>query len=341
VNSTAFTSRYSSYASANTSSIENITRSYRYGFQGQEIDDEVKGEGNSVNFEFRMYDPRISRFLSIDPLSAQYPYNSPYAFAENRVIDGRELEGLEWEQTTTLYADGWKVTELTVKLKVKNSSSILTDAETMALAKQTIPGMEKAFSQEFADKKTVFTIKIELTMDNSAKEGVDFYLNIVDEKTNADGTYTAGQATGGIGEPVVNKINLTGTLDGKKLTAPKRTAAHEIGHTAGLEHPHSPHGSDLNPITEQQYKNGKINDNVMIWGSKGGYGYGVTWEQFQTIIKEIDAHDKYTVRVEDPLDKGAAKRDATYLYNPFKEKINTVTKSHGRSKTQTSTANYK
>ncbi len=38
---------------------------------------------------------RIGRFLSIDPLAAKYPWNSPYAFSENRVIDSRELEGLE------------------------------------------------------------------------------------------------------------------------------------------------------------------------------------------------------------------------------------------------------
>jgi RHS repeat-associated protein len=69
---------------------------YRYGFQGQEKDDEIKGEGNSLNFEFRMHDPRVGRFLSLDPLSKQYPHNSPYAFAENRVIDGIELEGLEF-----------------------------------------------------------------------------------------------------------------------------------------------------------------------------------------------------------------------------------------------------
>ncbi len=69
---------------------------YRYGFQGQEKDDEVKGEGNSLNYKYRMHDPRVGRFFAEDPLSAQYPHNSPYAFAENRVIDGIELEGLEW-----------------------------------------------------------------------------------------------------------------------------------------------------------------------------------------------------------------------------------------------------
>jgi uncharacterized FlaG/YvyC family protein len=75
---------------------------YRYGFQKQEKDDEFKGKGNSLNFEYRMDDSRIGRFFCIDPLSSKYPHNSSYAFAENRVIDGVDLEGLEFYYT----ADG-------------------------------------------------------------------------------------------------------------------------------------------------------------------------------------------------------------------------------------------
>ncbi len=55
----------------------------------------MKGAGNSVNFEYRMHDPRIGRFFARDPLASKYPWNSPYAFSGNRVIDAVELEGLE------------------------------------------------------------------------------------------------------------------------------------------------------------------------------------------------------------------------------------------------------
>ncbi len=72
-----------------------FTSSYRYGFNGQEQDDEIKGHGNSVNFSARVHDPRLGRFLSIDPIAANFPHNSPYAFSENRVIDMIELEGRE------------------------------------------------------------------------------------------------------------------------------------------------------------------------------------------------------------------------------------------------------
>lgn len=74
--------------------------SYRYSFQGQEQDDEIKGEGNSVNYKYRMHDPRVGRFFAVDPLAKDYPWNSPYAFSENQVINAVELEGLEkWEVT--------------------------------------------------------------------------------------------------------------------------------------------------------------------------------------------------------------------------------------------------
>ena len=67
---------------------------YRYGFQGQEQDKEWLGD-QAVNYKYRVHDPRLGRFLSIDPLAPSYPHNSPYAFSENVVINAVELEGLE------------------------------------------------------------------------------------------------------------------------------------------------------------------------------------------------------------------------------------------------------
>jgi RHS repeat-associated protein len=68
---------------------------YRYGFQGQEKDDEVKGEGNSLNYTFRMHDPRVGRFFARDPLEKYYPEQTPYQFSSNAPIHACELEGME------------------------------------------------------------------------------------------------------------------------------------------------------------------------------------------------------------------------------------------------------
>jgi len=68
---------------------------YRYSFQGQEHDDEVKGDGNSVNYIYRMHDPRVGRFFSVDPLAQKYPELSTYQFSSNSPVINIELEGLE------------------------------------------------------------------------------------------------------------------------------------------------------------------------------------------------------------------------------------------------------
>ena len=78
--------------------------SYRYGFNGKENDNEVKGEGNQQDYGMRVYDPRVGRFLSVDPLFKGYPWNSPYAFAENDVLRSIDLDGLEkLVKTISLY----------------------------------------------------------------------------------------------------------------------------------------------------------------------------------------------------------------------------------------------
>jgi hypothetical protein len=68
---------------------------YGFGFQDQETNNEIYGNGNSVDFSYRVYDTRIGRFMSVDPLHSYFPWNSSYCFSENRVIDAIELEGGE------------------------------------------------------------------------------------------------------------------------------------------------------------------------------------------------------------------------------------------------------
>lgn len=70
-----------------------VGNKYRYGFQSQEEDPELWG--GAVSFKYRIEDPRLGRFFSVDPLASDYAFNSPYAFAENKIGLGIELEGKE------------------------------------------------------------------------------------------------------------------------------------------------------------------------------------------------------------------------------------------------------
>jgi len=60
--------------------------SYRYGFNGKENDNDVKGEGNSLDFGARIYDPRIGRWLSVDPMIARMPGVGSYTYVNNNPI---------------------------------------------------------------------------------------------------------------------------------------------------------------------------------------------------------------------------------------------------------------
>lgn len=73
--------------------IEAAMSAYRYGFNGKENDNEVKGEGNQIDFGNRVYDSRLGRFLSVDRLTAKVPFYSPYIFAGNKPISAVDVDG--------------------------------------------------------------------------------------------------------------------------------------------------------------------------------------------------------------------------------------------------------
>jgi RHS repeat-associated protein len=69
------------------------TPEYRYGFNGMEKDEELKGESNSYDFGARMYDSRVGRFLSRDPKTSSFPSISAYCFAANSPIKFGDVNG--------------------------------------------------------------------------------------------------------------------------------------------------------------------------------------------------------------------------------------------------------
>ena len=69
---------------------------YRYGFNGKEKDEPgIGGGGSTYDYGFRIYNPQIAKFLSVDPLTKEYPWYTPYQFAGNKPIWAIDLDGLE------------------------------------------------------------------------------------------------------------------------------------------------------------------------------------------------------------------------------------------------------
>ena len=78
---------------------------YRFGFNGTEEDSEW-GSQMIQDYGFRIYNPTIGKFLSVDPLMNSYPYYTPYQFAGNEPIWAIDLDGLE-ELVVTINGSWW------------------------------------------------------------------------------------------------------------------------------------------------------------------------------------------------------------------------------------------
>ncbi len=87
-----------------------------YSFQDMEHDDELKGDGNSYTTQFRQYDPRLGRWLGIDPLSAKFPWQSPYVAFDNNPVFYKDPKGTASEgQEQTSAGPGDRKLRLTNK----------------------------------------------------------------------------------------------------------------------------------------------------------------------------------------------------------------------------------
>jgi RHS repeat-associated protein len=92
-----------------------ISLFYRYGFNGKENDNGVKGTGNQQDYGMRIYDPRIGKFLSVDPIAKSYPDLTPYQFASNSPMENIDIDGLE---------------KYSIHFKIEDEKNIITKVET-------------------------------------------------------------------------------------------------------------------------------------------------------------------------------------------------------------------
>jgi len=80
---------------------------------------------NSHEWRYRISDPAIGRFWQIDPLADDYVYNSTYAFQENKIGLGVELEGLELNRSR----GGFKMVSNGMNKAVSESTNIKREME--------------------------------------------------------------------------------------------------------------------------------------------------------------------------------------------------------------------
>jgi RHS repeat-associated protein len=72
-----------------------VASAYRFGFNGKEKDNNGELGLTSYDYGFRIYNPGLGRFLSVDPLAKAFPTLSAYQFAGDNPIAAIDLDGLE------------------------------------------------------------------------------------------------------------------------------------------------------------------------------------------------------------------------------------------------------
>ncbi len=197
-----------------------------------------------------MHDPRIGRFFAVDPLAPSYPHNSPYAFSENRVIDGVELEGLEFKMTGKY--DG--SIEVNTHFKVLNSAK---------LSKKVLKSHLEAIAKEFASidaqvQGRDLNFRFSYQIVNEVNEVSDYFIDFrtenqmpdIDNDGTPDGLDGLSDQIGGksfllaTDMPVFNEsMEGIGTDDYEIFVQGDRPsdfigmiAVHEFSHLAGLIH---------------------------------------------------------------------------------------------------------
>ena len=67
---------------------------YLFGYQDMLRENTVNGQGNMYSTEFRMFDARLGRWMSLDPLMDQFPWMSPFVAFDNNPIYFTDPYGL-------------------------------------------------------------------------------------------------------------------------------------------------------------------------------------------------------------------------------------------------------
>lgn len=212
----------------------------------------------------RMYNPRIGRFFNTDPLTASYPYLTPYQFASNRPIDGNDLDGKEWAICTNSVnnQDGSVLvtTELVIRVKVENQSTIITDpnivkAKSEAIKTRIENDGNTTLTYVKDGKNYTENVTTTVVLDYnpvSPDDGNIGHLIFDDRITsrttnvttigNITTTTTTSNLTRGDTRGQINSFNVRMAISVDGIVVPdvdiSETGSHEIfGHSGGLNHP--------------------------------------------------------------------------------------------------------
>ncbi len=192
---------------------------YRYGFGGHENDNEVKGNGNHISFGDYGYDPRIGRRWNIDPLSMEYPWQSPFLSSDNNPIffndpNGKNAVGTISGNTITVSATVYVYNGGKNKLDIAKTQKAINSYWGKDFKYKDEQG--KSYNVKFDITVKEITFGDLLLKPLSFEEGANYVYP-------KDGTFNN------------NRSNVANNMVGNWIVGKDdRTYSHEMGHLLGL-----------------------------------------------------------------------------------------------------------
>lgn len=213
---------------------------YRFGFNGKLKDDEVKGSGNSYDFGARIYDSRLSKWLSVDPLQQYYPGISPFVFALNTPIQAIDPDG-----RLVIFVNGFMPNQWAQE---GNHPSGAYTGEPLYRPYPTHEISTGNFPVYLGESFSYWD-GVDVMFMNQFKDNNNIYVNGSDERTSeAQDRYKEGMESG---NQLVQKI-----VSGE-ITLTKDETIKLVGHSHGAAH-----SAGMAYVINEAYQNGIINNAV-------------------------------------------------------------------------------
>jgi len=243
-----------------------VSPNYTYGFQEQEKQQETGWN----SFKWRNYDPSMGRFFNVDPLSEKYSYQSHYNFSENRVVDGRELEGLE-----VLLLKESKYNDPI--LKAANSGLYKDNPDTKTIHVFAHGNPSAMYNEKVTSEQRLAgtgTIDTGAKLDNVLTQGSDLWKNSESKDgftivlhACRTGRYTLDK-DGNVIDPVASKMSESKEMKGVTIVAPDERdgftgSGKEIGPQVTKN---TDHNGDYLPNTPRS-EHGKQTSQFGFWNS--------------------------------------------------------------------------
>ena len=252
------------------------TSEYRYGFNGKENDKDISAGGQ--DYGMRIYDSRLGKFLSVDPLTKEYAELTPYQFASNTPIQAIDLDGLEafFIHGTTSSSKRWSETPQ-AQQAVHNIIKLTNN---------------KSFNRGFNWKAPIWNHE-----SSRGKAAIQLANYVVNNRVEGEEITLIGHSHGG--NVAIQAAKLIYEQTGQKVNI--ITIATPA---------YNKKGDVENPETQKDY----INDHIAIWNKVDGVSGGLAGDDYYTnssVTTNIELNvDKYYVK-ESEVGSGSGKHKIT------------------------------